>query len=81
MKKSYSPLFEPFQFPSADISLKNRIIMSPMTHMSSNADGSISEQELQYYKRRSHGAAMVITAATYVTQQGGMLGASGRRQR
>ncbi|KAF9118129.1 hypothetical protein BGX30_004809, partial [Mortierella sp. GBA39] len=51
--------------------------MSPMTHMSSNADGSISEQEIQYYKRRSHGAAMVITAATYVLQQGGMPGAPG----
>lgn len=51
--------------------------MSPMTHMSSNADGSISEQEIQYYKRRSHGAAMVITAATYVMQQGGMTGAPG----
>ncbi|MEK5642793.1 NADH-dependent flavin oxidoreductase [Paenibacillus rhizosphaerae] len=77
MKKSYSPLFDPFHFPSANISLKNRIVMSPMTHMSSNADGSISEQEIQYYKRRSHGAAMVITAATYVMQQGGMTGAPG----
>ncbi|WP_145020228.1 NADH-dependent flavin oxidoreductase [Paenibacillus sp. Y412MC10] len=77
MKKSYSPLFDPFHFPSANISLKNRIVMSPMTHMSSNADGSISEQEIQYYKRRSHGAAMVITAATYVMQQGGMPGAPG----
>ncbi|WP_163873910.1 NADH-dependent flavin oxidoreductase [Paenibacillus favisporus] len=77
MKKSYSPLFDPFHFPSANISLKNRIVMSPMTHMSSNADGSISEQEIQYYNRRSHGAAMVITAATYVMQQGGMPGAPG----
>ncbi|MET3546851.1 2,4-dienoyl-CoA reductase-like NADH-dependent reductase (Old Yellow Enzyme family) [Paenibacillus favisporus] len=77
MKKSYSPLFDPFHFPSANISLKNRIVMSPMTLMSSNADGSISEQEIQYYKRRSHGAAMVITAATYVLQQGGMPGAPG----
>lgn len=77
MKKSYSPLFDPFHFPSANISLKNRIVMSPMTHMSSNADGSISEQEIRYYKRRSHGAAMVITAATYVMQQGGMPGAPG----
>ncbi|OZB96538.1 NADH-dependent flavin oxidoreductase [Paenibacillus sp. XY044] len=77
MKKSYSTLFDPFHFPSVEISLKNRIIMSPMTHMSSNADGSISEQEIQYYKRRSNGAAMVITAATYVNQQGGMLGAPG----
>lgn len=77
MKRSYSPLFDPFHFPSANISLKNRIVMSPMTHMSSNADGSISEQEIQYYKRRSQGAAMVITAATYVMQQGGMPGAPG----
>lgn len=77
MKKSYSPLFDPFHFPSANISLKNRIVMSPMTHMSSNADGSISEQEIQYYNRRSHGAAMVLTAATYVMQQGGMPGAPG----
>ncbi|MFC4403073.1 NADH-dependent flavin oxidoreductase [Gracilibacillus xinjiangensis] len=52
------------------VTLKNRIIMAPMTNFSSNDDGTVSEAEVNYYSRRSHGVSMVITACTYVTPDG-----------
>ena len=45
----------------------NRIVMAPMTTWSANPDGTISEQELEYYKRRSQNIGLVITGYTYVT--------------
>ncbi len=41
--------------------------MAPMTTWSANPDGTISEQELEYYKRRSQNIGLVITGYTYVT--------------
>ncbi|WP_028608356.1 NADH-dependent flavin oxidoreductase [Paenibacillus harenae] len=76
MHTSDQPIFAPFEFQRG-LRLKNRIIMAPMTHMSSNPDGSISEQELTYYMRRASGVSMVITAATWVSEAGGLPGAAG----
>lgn len=45
----------------------NRIVMAPMMTWSANPDGTISEQELEYYKRRSQNIGLVITGYTYVT--------------
>lgn len=69
MEQKYAPLFEPFVFNNS-ISLKNRIVMAPMTNFSSNPDGSVSDDELKYYARRSSGVSMVITACVYVTPSG-----------
>lgn len=69
MKTTFSPLFEAFQLRSG-VRLKNRIVMAPMTHMSSNQDGTVSDAELDYYARRSGGVGMLITACTYVTPNG-----------
>lgn len=69
MNDKYKGLFEPFQFKNG-VSLKNRIIMAPMTNFSSNSDGTVSEAEVNYYARRSKGVSMVITACTYVTPNG-----------
>ena len=62
-------LFKPFTLGSG-IELKNRILMAPMTHFSSNEDGSISDKELPYYSERSNGVGAVITACAYVTTSG-----------
>ena len=62
-------LFKSFTLGSG-IELKNRILMAPMTHFSSNEDGSISEKELPYYSERSNGVGAVITACAYVTPSG-----------
>lgn len=52
------------------IELKNRLVMAPMTTWSSQPDGQVSQQELDYYGHRSTGVGMVITGATYVTPNG-----------
>lgn len=69
MNPKYKPLFEPYHLPNG-ISLKNRIIMAPMTNFSSNEDGSVTDAEVNYYARRSKGVSMVVTACTYVTPNG-----------
>ena len=52
------------------INVKNPIVMSPMTNFSANNDGTVSEAEISYYKARSNGVGMVITATTYVSPSG-----------
>ncbi|MCM3782753.1 NADH-dependent flavin oxidoreductase [Neobacillus mesonae] len=69
MNTKYSPILEKVSLPNG-ITLKNRIVMAPMTHSSSNEDGTVSDAELAYYARRSGGASMVVTAVTYVTDNG-----------
>jgi 2,4-dienoyl-CoA reductase-like NADH-dependent reductase (Old Yellow Enzyme family) len=69
MNDKFKGLFEPFQFKNG-VSLKNRIVLAPMTNFSSNADGTVSDAEVNYYARRSKGVSMVITACTYVTPNG-----------
>ncbi|MVP01055.1 NADH-dependent flavin oxidoreductase [Paenibacillus lutrae] len=69
MNTKYAPLFENFTF-NKGISLKNRVVMAPMTNYSSNEDGTVSDAEIAYYERRSGGAGMVITACTFVTPNG-----------
>jgi 2,4-dienoyl-CoA reductase-like NADH-dependent reductase (Old Yellow Enzyme family) len=69
MNQKYKPLFESFTFRNG-ISLKNRLVMAPMTNFSSNEDGTVTDAEAEYYARRSKGVGMVITACTYVTPDG-----------
>ncbi|RKS87149.1 2,4-dienoyl-CoA reductase-like NADH-dependent reductase (Old Yellow Enzyme family) [Orbus hercynius] len=60
--------------------VKNRIVMAPMTTMSSFYNGQITEDELKYYQLRAGGPGMLITGVAYITEQGkgfeGQLGAS-----
>lgn len=69
MNPTYKPLFESLTLPNG-IELKNRIVMAPMTHSSSNPDGTVSDAELAYYERRARGISMLITACTHVIQNG-----------
>ncbi|KEO84928.1 NADH-dependent flavin oxidoreductase [Tumebacillus flagellatus] len=78
MNETYRPIFEPVCLPNG-IELKNRMVMAPMTIVSSNPDGSVTDAEVDYYARRSGGVGMVITAAaSIVTTDGfpGMLSAN-----
>lgn len=52
MTNKHPSLFSPFML-TEKIKLRNRIVMAPMTTWSANPDGTISEQELEFYKRRS----------------------------
>lgn len=40
--------------------------MAPMTTWSGNTDGTVSEQEIAYYRRRVNGIGMVITGSTSI---------------
>lgn len=69
MTSDFSPLFEPFAFP-AGLTLRNRAVMAPMTTWSSNEDGTVSDQEIAYYRARVKGVGMVLTGCTHVTPDG-----------
>lgn len=61
--------FGPFAFANG-ITLRNRIVMAPMTTWSGNADGTVSDEEIAYYQRRTVGVGLVITGCTHVTPDG-----------
>ncbi|NHN33695.1 NADH-dependent flavin oxidoreductase [Paenibacillus agricola] len=69
MNTKYSNLFENFTFKNG-ITIKNRVVMAPMTTYSSNDDYTISNEELQYYKKRANGVGLVITGCTHVKPNG-----------
>lgn len=51
--------------------MKNRFMLAPLTNLQSNADGTLSEEELQWLAMRAEGQfGMVMTCATYVQQVG-----------
>ncbi len=52
------------------LALRNRFVMAPMTTWSGNDDGTVSDQEIDYYRYRSNGVGMVVTATTYVEPTG-----------
>lgn len=62
-------LLSSFTLPNG-VTLKNRVVMAPMTNFSSNQDGTVTEEEVNYYAHRSSGVSMVITACTNVTRNG-----------
>lgn len=62
-------LFQSFSL-TKDMTLRNRIIMAPMTTWSANDDGTISEQELQYLRQRVQGVGLVITGCTHISENG-----------
>ncbi|WP_111896254.1 NADH-dependent flavin oxidoreductase [Acinetobacter sp. MB5] len=69
MATEYSQLFQSFSL-TADITLRNRVIMAPMTTWSANHDGTVSEEELAYMHQRVNGVGLVITGCTHVQQNG-----------
>lgn len=63
-------IFEPFTFTSG-LTIKNRILMAPMTTSSSDVNGDVTDDELMYYKRRAEsGLGAVITACAHVEPLG-----------
>lgn len=52
------------------VELRNRYVMAPMTTYSANADDTVSDAEITYYRERSYGVGAVITACAYVIPSG-----------
>ena len=69
MKDKFKKLFETVKLTNG-VEIKNRIVMAPMTTFSGNSDGTISDQEIEYYKHRSKGLGMLITACIGVSKNG-----------
>ncbi|SCB78826.1 2,4-dienoyl-CoA reductase [Weissella bombi] len=66
--KNYSFL-KPYTFANG-MQIKNRIVMPPMTEVSSFHDGTVTNDEVAYYAKRSGGVGMLITAVANVTDGG-----------
>lgn len=66
IKQQYEKILAPYTLSNGTI-LKNRVVVAPMTTYSGNIDGSVSHEELAYYKRRADGPAMFITAAAAIS--------------
>ncbi|UUM31467.1 NADH-dependent flavin oxidoreductase [Vibrio japonicus] len=62
-------IFQPFTFANG-ITLKNRVVMAPMTTWSSNEDETISDEELAYYRSRAHGVGLMLTGCTHIQPSG-----------
>jgi 2,4-dienoyl-CoA reductase-like NADH-dependent reductase (Old Yellow Enzyme family) len=62
-------LFEPFVFDNG-LTLRNRAVMAPMTTWSANDDGTVSDEEVSYYRRRVKGVGLVLTGCTHVSPNG-----------
>lgn len=62
-------LFPPFTFANG-LTLRNHVVMAPMTTWSGNDDGTVSDEEIAYYRRRAQGIGMVLTGCTHVTPNG-----------
>lgn len=60
---------EPYTFQNG-ATLKNRVLMAPMTNFSSEDTGETTPEELEYYRVRSQGTGAVITAVANVTDGG-----------
>lgn len=55
---------------SRNLTLRNRVVMAPMTTWSANDDLTISDEEVAYYRARASGVGMVITGCTHVLPNG-----------
>lgn len=65
----YSKLFEPLAI-APGLTLRNRVAMAPMTTWASNDDGTVSDEEDAYYRRRAKDVGLVITGCTHVQENG-----------
>lgn len=69
MTATHPGLFEPYDF-ARGMTLRNRIVMAPMTTWAANDDGTVSNDEIAYYRRRANGVGMVLTGCTHVMANG-----------
>ncbi|WAH56289.1 NADH-dependent flavin oxidoreductase [Pseudomonas silvicola] len=61
--------FQPFEL-APGLPLRNRIVMAPMTTWASNTDGTVSDEEIAYYRLRAQDVGLVITGCTHVHENG-----------
>ncbi|AXY58428.1 NADH-dependent flavin oxidoreductase [Acinetobacter chinensis] len=68
----------PITLPNG-ITIKNRVVLPPMTEQMSFEDGTITLEEIQYMQQRAGGVGLLITPVAYINKEGkgfeGQLGA------
>ena len=69
MNPKYAPLFQTYTLNNG-VTIKNRLVVAPMTHFGSQTDGLISNQERAFLSNRAGDMGMFITAATLVQKDG-----------
>ena len=69
MNPKYAPLFQTYTLNNG-VTIKNRLVVAPMTHFGSQADGLISDQERTFLSKRAGDMGLFITAATLVQKDG-----------
>ena len=69
MNQKYAELLEPVTLIDG-VTLRNRVVMSPMTTWSGTADFQISPEEEIYYRRRVKDVGLVLTGCAQVTPNG-----------
>ncbi|RIL72089.1 NADH-dependent flavin oxidoreductase [Staphylococcus devriesei] len=69
MNNKYEKLFETVTLPNG-VELRNRFVLAPLTHVSSNDDGTISDVEIPYIEKRSKDVGLAINAASNVNDIG-----------
>jgi len=66
---NHTTLFAPFELLPG-LHLRNRVVMAPMTTWAANDDGTVSDAEDAYYRRRAQDVGLVITGCTHVQANG-----------
>ncbi|MFC3210053.1 NADH-dependent flavin oxidoreductase [Planomicrobium okeanokoites] len=69
MKPEFNSLFEEIKLPNGAV-LSDRLGVAPMTTYSGNPDGTVSDEELAYYRRRSNIGSLFISACIAVSENG-----------
>lgn len=69
MNKKYEQLMDTYPLGKG-LTLRNRLVMSPMHTWSSNDDFTVSNEELAYYQERSAGVGLLITGCVPVDNRG-----------
>ena len=63
-------LFEPFTFPGG-ATMRNRVLLAPLTNKQSLLDGSLGDDELAWLERRARGGfGAITTCAAHVSRDG-----------
>lgn len=65
MDLKYQPLFEPLTLNNG-IELNNRFVLSPIVINASTLEGYVTQDEIDYAKRRADSAGMQVTGAAYI---------------
>lgn len=69
MNPKYEKIFDPLTLPNG-VTLENRMVLSPVITQSSTLEGFVTDEDVNYAKRRAGSAALQITGAAYIEPYG-----------